>query len=124
MFGRPGVDATNLGGLVSSCCRALPSLAAWPSANTTLGACPAKAATGLPSHQLPRHQGVDAVRAGMAGHGTQGQRRGVEPTGFLAAQGVRAHGPVPHAGIAEVLGASDVLVVPSIWPETAGLVIR
>ena len=38
--------------------------------------------------------------------------------------GVRFHGAVPHDRIREALSAFDVLVVPSIWPETSPIVIR
>jgi GT2 family glycosyltransferase/glycosyltransferase involved in cell wall biosynthesis len=37
---------------------------------------------------------------------------------------VRFHGAVPHDRIREALSAFDVLVVPSIWPETSPIVIR
>jgi GT2 family glycosyltransferase len=37
---------------------------------------------------------------------------------------VRFHGAVPHERIREVLSAFDVLIVPSIWPETSPIVIR
>ena len=37
---------------------------------------------------------------------------------------LRFHGAVPHDRIREALSAFDVLVVPSIWPETSPIVIR
>jgi glycosyltransferase involved in cell wall biosynthesis len=37
---------------------------------------------------------------------------------------VRFHGAVPHDRIREALSALDVLIVPSIWPETSPIVIR
>jgi len=37
---------------------------------------------------------------------------------------VRFHGAIPHDRMAEVMGTIDVLVVPSIWPETSPIVIR
>jgi GT2 family glycosyltransferase/glycosyltransferase involved in cell wall biosynthesis len=37
---------------------------------------------------------------------------------------VRFHGGVPHERIADVMSAIDVLVVPSIWPETSPIVMR
>ena len=37
---------------------------------------------------------------------------------------VRFHGGVPHDRITEVISAIDVLVMPSIWPETSPIVIR
>ena len=36
----------------------------------------------------------------------------------------RFHGAIPHDRMAEVMGTIDVLVVPSIWPETSPIVIR
>jgi GT2 family glycosyltransferase/glycosyltransferase involved in cell wall biosynthesis len=36
----------------------------------------------------------------------------------------RFHGAIPHDRMAEVMGMIDVLVVPSIWPETSPIVIR
>jgi GT2 family glycosyltransferase/glycosyltransferase involved in cell wall biosynthesis len=38
--------------------------------------------------------------------------------------GVSFEEPLPHARIAEALDAIDVLVVPSVWPETSPLVIQ
>ncbi len=43
---------------------------------------------------------------------------------LLAHPGVTHHGALEHERIAEAFAAIDVLVVPSVWPETAGLVIR
>jgi GT2 family glycosyltransferase/glycosyltransferase involved in cell wall biosynthesis len=37
---------------------------------------------------------------------------------------VRFHGGVPHVRIVDVMSAIDVLVVPSIWPETSPIVMR
>jgi len=37
---------------------------------------------------------------------------------------IRFHGGVPHERIPEVFASIDVLVVPSIWPETSPIVIR
>ena len=37
---------------------------------------------------------------------------------------MRAHGAIPHDQIAQALASIDVLVVPSIWPENAPLVIQ
>jgi GT2 family glycosyltransferase/glycosyltransferase involved in cell wall biosynthesis len=37
---------------------------------------------------------------------------------------VRFHGGVPHDRVADIFSAIDVLVVPSIWPETSPIVIR
>jgi glycosyltransferase involved in cell wall biosynthesis len=38
--------------------------------------------------------------------------------------GAELRGPVPHARIAEVLGETDLLVVPSIWYENSPLIIQ
>jgi GT2 family glycosyltransferase len=43
---------------------------------------------------------------------------------LLQVPGIRAMGPRPHAGIPAALAATDVLVVPSIWPENSPIVIQ
>ena len=55
-------------------------------------------------------------------HGDDGYRARLDP--LLSGPGVHWLGPVPHEQIADVLGALDVLVVPSIWLENSPLVIR
>ncbi len=55
-------------------------------------------------------------------HGDDSYRRQLEP--LLKQDGVRVHGAIAHDRVAQALSSIDVLVVPSIWPETRGLVIQ
>jgi GT2 family glycosyltransferase/glycosyltransferase involved in cell wall biosynthesis len=73
--------------------------------------------------RLPRGSAsVDLFGAYSAYHGDDSYRQQLQP--LLRSDGVRAHGSVPHEQIAEALASIDVLVVPSIWPENAPLVIQ
>jgi GT2 family glycosyltransferase/glycosyltransferase involved in cell wall biosynthesis len=65
---------------------------------------------------------VDLFGAYSAYHGDDSYRQRLEP--LLHGDGVRVHGVIPHEQIAEALASIDVLVVPSIWPENAPLVIQ
>lgn len=55
-------------------------------------------------------------------HGDRSYAGQLQP--LLAQPHVTHHGALPHERIAEAFATIDVLVVPSVWPETAGLVIR
>lgn len=73
--------------------------------------------------RLPAGSATLDIYGSHAGyHGDESYTQRVQP--LLAGAGVRMHGAVPHERIPDVLSAIDVLVVPSVWPETAGLVIR
>jgi GT2 family glycosyltransferase/glycosyltransferase involved in cell wall biosynthesis len=73
--------------------------------------------------RLPRRSvAVDLFGACSAYHGDDSYRKQIEP--LLHGEGVRAHGAIPHEQVAEALGSIDVLVVPSVWPENAPLVIQ
>jgi GT2 family glycosyltransferase len=55
-------------------------------------------------------------------HGDASYRSRLTP--LLRLPGVHVHGPQERDRLPEVLASIDVLVVPSIWPETSPLVIR
>ena len=55
-------------------------------------------------------------------HGDDGYRHILEPLRQM--DGVTFHGSTPHDRIGEALGAIDVLVVPSIWPENSPFVVQ
>jgi GT2 family glycosyltransferase len=55
-------------------------------------------------------------------HGDDSYRHRLEP--LLAPQGVQAHGPIGRDRLAAALSSMDLLVVPSIWPETSPLIIH
>ena len=55
-------------------------------------------------------------------HGDDSYKTTLAP--LLAQPGVRQHGAVPHDQIGGVFAAIDVLVVPSIWPDNAPLVVQ
>jgi GT2 family glycosyltransferase/glycosyltransferase involved in cell wall biosynthesis len=77
-----------------------------------------EAAAGLPVGSVS----VDLFGACSDYHGDAGYRQQLEP--LLGGDGVRVHGPIPHDAVAAALASIDVLVVPSIWPENAPLVIQ
>lgn len=70
----------------------------------------------------PGRATLDVFGRVMPYHGDDGYRAVIEP--LLETDGVRAHGPIAHERVAAALGDIDVLVVPSVWPETTGLVIK
>jgi GT2 family glycosyltransferase/glycosyltransferase involved in cell wall biosynthesis len=73
--------------------------------------------------RLPRGSAsVDLFGPYSAYHGDNSYRQRLEP--LLRGDGVRAHGAIPHEQVPEALASLDVLVVPSIWPENAPLVIQ
>ncbi len=65
---------------------------------------------------------VDLFGAPADYHGDTSYRTVLEP--LLRLPGVRVHGPQPRARVPEALASLDVLVAPSVWPETSPLVIR
>lgn len=65
---------------------------------------------------------VDLFGAYSPYHGDDSYWQQLEP--LLKRDGVRAHGAIARDGIAQALASIDVLVVPSIWPETSSLVIQ
>jgi GT2 family glycosyltransferase/glycosyltransferase involved in cell wall biosynthesis len=65
---------------------------------------------------------VDLMGAPADYHGDASYRRVLEP--LLSLPGVRVLGPQAHGRVPDALAALDVLVMPSIWPETSGIVIR
>jgi glycosyltransferase involved in cell wall biosynthesis len=65
---------------------------------------------------------VDLFGAQSSYHGDRGYQQRLEP--LLRRDHVRVHGLIPHAQVPAALAAIDVLVVPSIWPENAPLVIQ
>lgn len=65
---------------------------------------------------------VDLFGAHSSYHGDQGYRQQLEP--LLRRDHVRVHGVIPHDQVPAALAVIDVLVVPSIWPENAPLVIQ
>ena len=65
---------------------------------------------------------VDLFGAPADYHGDTNYREVMEPLQSLP--GVRVHGPQARTRVAEALASLDVLVVPSIWPETSAIVIR
>jgi GT2 family glycosyltransferase/glycosyltransferase involved in cell wall biosynthesis len=65
---------------------------------------------------------VDLFGGAAAYHGDNSYQRRLEPLVSLA--GVRAHGAIPPGEVSKALSSIDVLVVPSIWPESSGMVIR
>jgi GT2 family glycosyltransferase/glycosyltransferase involved in cell wall biosynthesis len=65
---------------------------------------------------------VDLFGAHAAYHGDDSYRTRIEP--LLKQDGVHVHGAIAHERVAHALASIDVLVVPSIWPETSGLVIQ
>lgn len=73
--------------------------------------------------RLPEHAASVHVCGGHAAyHGDDSYRRELEP--LLAQPGVEWPGTVPHERIPEILGALDVLVVPSVWLENSPFVIH
>lgn len=72
---------------------------------------------------LPRGAAsVDVFGAHAAYHGDDRYRDQIAP--LLRLDDVRAHGSIPHDRVSRALASMDVLVVPSIWPETCSLVIQ
>jgi glycosyltransferase involved in cell wall biosynthesis len=73
--------------------------------------------------RLPRGSvSVDLFGAYSPYHGDDRYRAQLEP--LLQGEGIRAHGAIAHEQVADGLASIDVLVVPSIWPENAPLVIQ
>jgi glycosyltransferase involved in cell wall biosynthesis len=73
--------------------------------------------------RLPRGSvSVELFGAYSPYHGDDSYRAQLEP--LLQGEGVRAHGAIAHEQVADALASIDVLVVPSIWPENAPLVIQ
>jgi GT2 family glycosyltransferase/glycosyltransferase involved in cell wall biosynthesis len=70
----------------------------------------------------PGSVSVDLFGAYSAYHRDDSYRPRLEP--LLHGDGVRIHGAIAHEQVAEALAAIDVVVVPSIWPETFSLVIK
>jgi GT2 family glycosyltransferase/glycosyltransferase involved in cell wall biosynthesis len=77
-----------------------------------------EAAGHLPSGSVS----VDLFGPHTSYHGDDSYRQRLQA--LLGHDGVRAHGAIPHEQIAQALASIDVLVVPSIWPENAPLVIQ
>ena len=73
-------------------------------------------------HLRPGSVTVDLFGAHTSYHGDDSYRPRVEA--LIDRDGVRAHGAIPHERIGQALASIDVLVVPSIWPENAPLVIQ
>jgi GT2 family glycosyltransferase/glycosyltransferase involved in cell wall biosynthesis len=72
--------------------------------------------------RLPRGRvTVDLFGGHAAYHGDEAYRRRIEP--LLAQEGVRAHGSIGREQLAAALASIDLLVVPSVWPETSSLAI-
>lgn len=65
---------------------------------------------------------LEIVGAPAAYHGDDSYRDCLRP--LLNQSGVSLRGPVTHDAVPDVLAGFDVLVMPSIWPETSGLVIQ
>ena len=65
---------------------------------------------------------VDLLGAPSDYHGDASYRGVLEP--LLKLPGVNLRGPQPRGRVADALRSLDVLVVPSVWPETSPLVIR
>jgi glycosyltransferase involved in cell wall biosynthesis len=65
---------------------------------------------------------VDLFGGWAAYHGDERYRKQLEP--LLTRGGVRVHGAIAHRALVGALQSIDVLVVPSIWPENAPLVIQ
>ena len=65
---------------------------------------------------------VEVIGSQSDYHGDASHRATPEP--LLQVEGVHVHGPRPRNQALELLATFDVLVVPSIWPETSPLVIR
>ena len=73
--------------------------------------------------RLPRGSvSVDLFGACSTYHDDDSYREQLEP--WLRGYGVRVHGAIAHEQVPEALASIDVLVVPSIWPENAPLVIQ
>ncbi len=70
----------------------------------------------------PGRATLDLYGAPADYHGDASFRERLAP--LLQVPGVRTMGPRPHAAIPAALGAMDVLVVPSIWPENSPIVIQ
>ena len=70
----------------------------------------------------PANARVELVGAQSDYHGDGSYRAVLEP--LLDIQGVHLHGPQHHDKALATLATFDVLVVPSIWPETSPLVIQ
>ncbi len=70
----------------------------------------------------PTAASLDIFGSYAAYHGDDSYWRQLAPS--VGDRRVRFHGAVPHERVSEVLSALDVLVVPSIWPETSPIVIR
>jgi GT2 family glycosyltransferase/glycosyltransferase involved in cell wall biosynthesis len=65
---------------------------------------------------------VDLFGGAAAYHGDDSYQLRLEP--LLSMAGVRVHGAIPPDEVRKALSSIDVLVVPSIWPESSGMVIR
>jgi GT2 family glycosyltransferase/glycosyltransferase involved in cell wall biosynthesis len=73
--------------------------------------------------RLPQGSAAVDVFGGFAPyHGDDSYRRTLEP--LLRHPDVSAHGALPHEQVPRALASLDVLVVPSIWPETSSFVIK
>ena len=73
--------------------------------------------------RLPRGSvSVDLFGAYSPYHGDDRYREQLEP--LLQGEGIRVHGAIANEQVADALASIDVLVVPSIWPENAPLVIQ
>ncbi|HEX5214827.1 MAG TPA: glycosyltransferase [Vicinamibacterales bacterium] len=65
---------------------------------------------------------VDVFGPSVPYHGDNSYRTTLAP--LMTQPGVRQHGLVPREQISRALAAIDVLVVPSIWPDNAPLVVQ
>ncbi|HYN06456.1 MAG TPA: glycosyltransferase [Vicinamibacterales bacterium] len=73
--------------------------------------------------RLPEKAAALDIFGGYAAyHGDDRYWRRLAP--WMGDRRVRFHGAVPHDRISDVMSAIDVLVVPSVWPETSPIVIR
>ena len=72
---------------------------------------------------LARHKGPDRVRAAWELAGKPAPLKMYGPAGNDPAFAVENDGPLPHAEVAQTLAAARALVLGSIWPENAPLVI-
>ena len=70
----------------------------------------------------PARARVELIGSQSDYHGDARYRATLGP--LLQVEGVHVHGPRPRKEALDLLATFDVLVVPSIWPETSPLVIR
>ena len=73
-------------------------------------------------HLPPGTASVDLLGSPSDYHGDDSYRAVLQP--LLELRGVLVRGPQPRDRVPAALASLDVLVVPSVWPETSPLVIR